>query len=47
MQNQSLKINDADTSTHGGPPGWLAFSVVTSSYFVVLAGVIAYCIVLP
>ncbi|MEM6506475.1 MAG: hypothetical protein AAF711_13620 [Planctomycetota bacterium] len=47
MQNETLKINDADTSTQGGPPGWLAFGVITSSYFVVLMGVVAYCIVLP
>ena len=47
MQNHALKIDDNDTSTHGGPPGWLAFSVITSSYFLVLFGVVAYCLVLP
>ncbi|MBX2850998.1 MAG: hypothetical protein KTR15_04535 [Phycisphaeraceae bacterium] len=47
MQNRALNINDDDTSTAGGPPGWLAFSVIMSSYFVVLMGVVAYCVVLP
>jgi hypothetical protein len=47
MQNETLNINDNDTSTAGGPPGWLAFGVVVSSYFVVLLGVITYCVVLP
>lgn len=47
MQSKTLKINDQDRSTAGGPPGWLAFAVVTSSYFVALAGVLAYCVVVP
>ena len=47
MQNETLKINDQDTSTAAGPHGWLAFGVVASSYFVVVLGVIAYCVVLP
>lgn len=47
MQNEALKINDNDTSTQGGPPGWLAFGIVMSSYFVVLMGIVAYCVVLP
>ena len=46
MQSDILKIDDQDTSTQGGPPGWLAFSVIMSSYFVVLLGVIAYSVVL-
>ena len=46
MQIQALQIDDQDTSTQGGPPGWLAFGVVMSSYFVVLLGVIAYSLVL-
>ena len=47
MQSQALHIDDNDRSTQGGPPGWLAFGVITSSYFVVLMGVVAYCIILP
>lgn len=47
MNNKALNINDDDTSTQGGPPGWLAFSVITSSYFIVLMGVVAYCVVWP
>ena len=47
MQNQTLHTDERDQSAEAGPPGWLAFSLVTSSYFVALAGVIAYCIVLP
>jgi len=47
MNNATLKINDSDRSTQGGPPGWLAFGVITSSYFVVLLGVVTYCVVWP
>ena len=47
MQNQPLHTDHHDRSEQAGPPGWLAFSLVTSSYFVALAGVIAYCVVLP
>lgn len=28
-------------------PSWVAFALVTSSYFVVLFGVMTYCLVLP
>ena len=47
MQNRTLHTDNRDRSQQGDPPGWLAFSLITSSYFVALAGVIAYCIVLP
>jgi len=47
MNIQTLNIHDDDTSTAGGPPGWLAFAVVSSSYFVVLLGVLAYCVMVP
>ena len=47
MESQALKIHDNDRSTAGGPPGWLAFGVVTTSYFVTLLGVVAYCLALP
>ena len=37
----SQAIAESDT------PGWVAFAAVTLSYFVVLLGVVAYCLVLP
>ena len=30
MDYEPLAIQDSETSTHGGPPGWLAFSVIFS-----------------
>ena len=47
MKSEALSIHDDDTSTAGGPPGWLAFGVVASSYFVVIVGVLAYCVMVP
>lgn len=47
MKSEALNIHDDDPSTHGGPPGWLAFGVVASSYFVVLIGVLTYCVIVP
>lgn len=47
MNSEALRINDDDLSTHGGPPGWLAFSVIASSYFVVLLGMLTYCVLVP
>ena len=47
MNNDTLNIHDHDLSTQGGPPGWLAFGVVASSYFVVLLGIVMFCVVVP
>lgn len=47
MNNDALNIHDDDRSTAGGPPGWLAFSIIASSYFVVLLGVVTYCVLVP
>lgn len=47
MKSEALNINDEDLSTQGGPPAWFAFGVVASSYFVVLVGMLTYCVVVP
>ena len=47
MKNETLNLHDEDTSSAGGPPGWLAFAVVSSSYFVVLLGILSYCVLVP
>ena len=47
MKSHALNIHDEDTSSAGGPPGWLAFAIATSSYFVVLVSMVTYCVVLP
>lgn len=31
----------------GDSPSWIAFGLVSASYFVIVLGVIAYCVVLP
>ncbi|MGB0766387.1 MAG: hypothetical protein ACPGYV_01610 [Phycisphaeraceae bacterium] len=31
MDYEPLQIRDSETRTHGGPPGWLAFSVIIGS----------------
>ena len=30
MDFEPLQIRDSDPRTHGGPPGWIAFSVIFS-----------------
>ena len=47
MDNETMVINDNSGSTQSGAPEWVAFALVTSSYFVVLLGVVTYCLVLP
>lgn len=47
MNNQTPQTNELAADNDNGVPGWIAFSLVTSSYFVVLFGVVTYCLVLP
>lgn len=28
MEHDPLEIRDNDRSTHGGPPGWMAFTII-------------------
>ncbi|MFI4859536.1 MAG: hypothetical protein ACIAXF_02520 [Phycisphaerales bacterium JB063] len=39
MHDEPLKINDNDRSTEGGPPGWMAFSIIVAA--AVLIAVVA------
>lgn len=40
MDFEPLNICDSEESTHGGPPGWLAISMIMSS--VVLIAITAF-----
>jgi len=42
MDYEPLKIKDSETSTTGGPPGWLAFSAIVGA--VVLMTVLAFLV---
>ena len=45
MHNDFLHIHDEDESTQGGPPGWLAFTTITTAYFSILIVMLLYCVV--
>jgi hypothetical protein len=35
MDYEPLEIRDSEPQTHGGPPGWMAFSVIFSMITVI------------
>lgn len=48
MRNETPNSGQAAPYTPSGKsPNWLAIGLISSSYFVVLLGVVAYCLVLP
>lgn len=37
MDYEPLQIKDSENLTHGGPPGWIAFSVIFGMMVVIAA----------
>ncbi|XAL98264.1 hypothetical protein OT109_11705 [Phycisphaeraceae bacterium D3-23] len=40
MDNKPLDIKDSDRSTQGGPPGWMAFSIIVAAAVLIVVVVI-------
>ena len=45
MENEHLDIHDTDQRSEGGPPGWLAWSVILSAAVVIVVTVIVVSLI--